>query len=129
MIVVDASVVVEILLNNPITARLGQALLDRDEAILVPHLLDLEVASALRNLTGPRRLDAHQSREILQTLADFPAKRYPHTPLLERIWELRHKFTPYDAAYIALAEATDSTLYTTDRKLSRGHRAKVVVLA
>jgi predicted nucleic acid-binding protein len=43
------------------------------------------------------------------------------------IWELRHNFTAYDAAYIALAEATGSVLYTCDEKLGRGHRARVVV--
>ena len=48
-------------------------------------------------------------------------------PLLGRIWELRHNFTAYDAAYIALAEATGSVLYTSDEKLSKGHRARVVL--
>jgi predicted nucleic acid-binding protein len=46
-------------------------------------------------------------------------------PLLARVWELRHQFTPYDAAYISLAEITNSTLFTSDAKLSRGHRARV----
>jgi len=32
---------------------------------------------------------------------------------------LRHNFTAYDAAYIALAEAADATLYTCDEKLAR----------
>jgi predicted nucleic acid-binding protein len=31
--------------------------------------------------------------------------------LLGRIWELPHNFTGYDAAYMALAEATNSVLY------------------
>jgi predicted nucleic acid-binding protein len=46
---------------------------------------------------------------------------------LGRIWELRHNFTAYDAAYIALAEATDSVLYTSDGKMCKGHRARVVL--
>ena len=50
-------------------------------------------------------------------------------PLIGRIWELRHNFTAYDAAYIALAEATNSVLYAADQKLSRGHRARVVLFA
>jgi predicted nucleic acid-binding protein len=57
----------------------------------------------------------------------FPLVRYAHAPLLPRIWELRHNFTCYDATYIALAEATDSILYTCDAKLKKGHRARVVV--
>jgi hypothetical protein len=63
--------------------------------------------------------------QLLAGLATLPAERYGHTPLLTRIWELRHNLTAYDAADIALAEATDSVLYTTDEKLSKGHRAQV----
>jgi predicted nucleic acid-binding protein len=63
----------------------------------------------------------------LDGLAALPAERYAHTPLLGRVWELRHNFTAYDATYIALAEATGSVLYTCDEKLSRGHRARVVL--
>jgi predicted nucleic acid-binding protein len=54
-------------------------------------------------------------------------KRYPHDVLLERMWELRHNFTAYDAAYIALAEALEAPLITCDRALTSGHRAEVVV--
>ena len=43
------------------------------------------------------------------------------------VWELRHNFTAYDATYIALAEATNATLYTSDEKLCKGHRARVVL--
>ena len=50
-----------------------------------------------------------------------------HTPLIGRIWKLRHNFSAYDATYIALAEATNSVLYTCDEKLRRGHRARVVL--
>lgn len=47
-------------------------------------------------------------RQFPEAVATLPAIRYPHTPLLARIWELRHNFTAYDAVYIALAEATDA---------------------
>ena len=56
----------------------------------------------------------------------LPAERYGHGPLLERIWELRHKFSAYDAAYVALAEETNAALYTCDEKLRKGHRARVM---
>lgn len=59
----------------------------------------------------------------------LPVERYPHTPLLHRIWELRHNFTASDATYIALAEATNAVLYSCDQKLSRGHQARVSLFA
>jgi predicted nucleic acid-binding protein len=127
MIVLDASVVVELLTNGELAGSLRRDLALRNESFIVPHLLDVEVVSALRNLAAGGRLDSHRAAEYLRGLALLPAERYAHSPLLERMWELRHNFTAYDAAYIALAEATNATLYTTDAKLQRGHRARVVV--
>jgi predicted nucleic acid-binding protein len=45
--------------------------------------------------------------------------RVPHHPLMPRCWDLRHNLTPYDAAYVALAELLDATLLTTDLRLAR----------
>jgi predicted nucleic acid-binding protein len=129
MIVLDASVVVELLTNGALADSLRRDLLGRDESFIVPHLLDVEVVSAIRSLVAGQRIDAHRSGELLEGLAALPAERYAHTPLIARIWELRHNFTAYDAAYIALAEATGSILYTCDEKLSRGHRARVALFA
>ena len=128
MIVLDASVVVELLTNGPLADSLRLDLAARDAPFIVPHLLDIEVVSALRSLVAGQRLDSFRSKQLLTALADLPAERYAHIPLLDRIWELRRNFTAYDAAYIALAETTNSILYTCDRKLSKGHRARVVLL-
>jgi predicted nucleic acid-binding protein len=128
MIVLDASVVVDLLINGPRAASLRHDLARHNEPLIVPHLLDVEVASALRKLAAAQRIDSHRSEELLRDLAFLPAERYPHTPLLGRIWELRHNFTAYDAVYIALAEETNSVLYTTDEKLTKGHRARVRVM-
>ncbi|MBV9302512.1 MAG: type II toxin-antitoxin system VapC family toxin [Acidobacteriaceae bacterium] len=127
MIVLDASVVVELLTNGRLADSLRRDLSARQEAFVVPHLLDVEVAGALRKLAAAQRIDSHRTEQLLTGLMNLPAERYAHTPLLRRIWELRNNFTPYDAAYIALAEVTNSILYTTDEKLSKGHRAHVRV--
>ena len=127
MIVLDASVVVELLTNGRLAGSLRRDLAGRSDSFIVPHLLDVEVVSALRKLVAGRRIDSHRMEQLFAGLAALPAERYAHTPLLTRIWELRHNFTCYDAAYIALAEVTDSILYTSDVKLSKGHRARVMV--
>jgi len=69
-----------------------------------------------------------------QAVADLtvhPIERYPHLALVPRIWELRHNVTPYDAAYVALAEALDGTLVTADGRLARavGPRCAIELLA
>jgi predicted nucleic acid-binding protein len=127
VIVLDASVVVELLTNGPLADSLRRDLAGRSDLFAVPYLLDVEVVSALRNLLSGQRVDSHRSEQFLSGLADLPAVRYPHTPLLRRVWELRHNFTAYDAIYIALAEETNSVLYTSDVKLCKGHRARVVL--
>ncbi len=127
MIVLDASVVVELLTNGDMAEFIRTELVGSGGPFLVPHLIDIEAVSALRRLAGEQRIDHHRCAEFLAGLASLPAERYSNTPLIGRIWELRHNFTAYDATYIALAEATDSVLYTCDEKLRRGHRARVVV--
>lgn len=127
MIVLDASVVVELLTNGELNMAIRRALAESDDSFVAPHLLDIEVTGALRRIIAGRRIDSHHAKQFLSQLAELPAERYAHTPLLGRIWELRHNFTAYNAVYIALAEETSSVLFTCDEKLSRGHRARVRV--
>jgi len=129
VIVLDASVVVELLINGGLADSIRRDLAGSSDSLIVPHLLDVEVPSALRNLIGGKRTDSYRTEQLLTGLAALPAERCAHTPLLARMWELRHHFTCYDAAYIALAEATGSVLYTSDAKLTKGHRARVKLFA
>lgn len=124
----DASIVVELLTGGSVAETLRRELVIQDQSFLAPHLLDIEVMSAIRGLATSQRIDSHTIQQVLNKLGKLPVMRCEHAPFLGRIWELRHNFTAYDAAYIALAEATDSVLYTCDAKLSRGHRARVLVL-
>ncbi|CAN5667737.1 hypothetical protein BH18ACT6_BH18ACT6_13850 [soil metagenome] len=64
-------------------------------------------------------------------LAELDLRRYPHEPLLPRIWSLRENLTAYDAAYVSLAEALDAPLLTFDGALESvpGSVAVVEVLA
>jgi predicted nucleic acid-binding protein len=127
VIVVDASALLELLLNTSATAGIADRLFCSDETLHAPHLIDLEVAQVLRRYAATGVLTADRGWQALQDLADFPLERYPHDVLLPRIWELRNNFTAYDAAYLALAEILDAPLVTRDAGLAaaRGHRASV----
>ena len=128
MIVADASAILEVLLNTPMARDVSRHLFAEEETIHAPHLVDVEVLQALRRHARGNEIGTLRAAQALQDYADIPLKRYPHKLLLPRIWELRHNFTAYDAAYIALAEALDATLITRDRAMGSGHRARVLVL-
>lgn len=130
MIVVDASAVLELLLNAPAAERISLRLFDPGETLHVPHLLDLEVAQVLRRYERAGDLSSPRAEEALRDLLDLPLIRYPHDPFLSRIWSLRHNLTAYDAAFVALAELLGAPLLTRDRRLAsaRGHSAKVELL-
>ena len=130
MIVVDASAVIDVLLNTPAGVRVADRLFADGETLHAPHLLDLEVAQVLRRYALSAELDAARGAQALEDLAALPLSRYPHDVLLPRIWELRHNVTAYDAAYVALAEALAAPLVTRDAALaaSRGHAARIELL-
>ena len=129
MIVVDASAMLEVLLNTGAAPRVAARLFGAGETLHAPHLLDLEVVQVLRRYAAAGALTEARGLEALEDLADLPIERYPHTVFIERIWALRHNLTAYDAAYVALAEALAAPLVTRDAALSKArHRALVEVV-
>ncbi len=127
MTVVDASAVLEVLLQNRGAARVADRISARDETLHAPYLIDMEVAQVLRKFSAKGELGPGRDREAFRFYADLPLTRHRHVPLLPRIWELRHNLTAYDAAYVALAEALGAPLVTRDSKLAAfgGHSAVI----
>jgi predicted nucleic acid-binding protein len=130
MIVLDASAVVELLLNTEAGTWVGQRIAPHHETLHTPHLLPVEVAQVLRRYFLAGELGARRAAVALTDLADLAVERYDHEELLPRIWALRANLTAYDATYVALAEVLDAPLLTADRRLARapGHRARIEVL-
>ena len=130
MIVVDASALLEVLLNTPVSAGIAERLFGQNDTLHAPHLVDLEIAQALRRYIRSGEVGAERSEQALEDLADLPLNRYPHDVFIFRIWSLRRNLTAYDAAYVALAEALDAPLITRDAAIARapGHRARVEVI-
>jgi predicted nucleic acid-binding protein len=98
----------------------GSAFLDtlaEAQSVHAPHLLDFEVLSAVRGLLLGKKIDETTAHTARGDFASTPITRYPMAGLEERAWELRGNFNPYDASYIALAEALECPLYTFDAKL------------
>ncbi len=127
MIVIDASALLELLLNTSAGSRISERVLGVDETLHAPHVLDVEIAQVLRRYSHQGEIDGARGAAALEDLADLPIARYPHHLFLSRIWQLRNNVTAYDAAYLALAEALAAPLLTRDAKLARssGHNARI----
>jgi predicted nucleic acid-binding protein len=118
VIVVDASVLAVALGDDGTDGQQARERL-ADETLVAPELIDLEVVSVWRRQVAAKLMPARRAASAVADLADLPLRRSSHQPLLDRIWDLRHVATPYDAAYIALAETLDVVLVTADARLSR----------
>lgn len=127
MIVIDASALLEVLLQTPGGKTVEAKLAEDGGELHAPHLLDVEIAHALRRYALSKILSADRCQRALATLSDFPLYLHPHEHLLSRIWELRDNLSAYDAAYVALAETLVAPLVTHDQRLanSAGHRARI----
>lgn len=129
MIVVDASIVASALGDDGSDGERARRRL-AGERLVAPELIDLEVASAWRRASRASRLGEKRAGQALTDLAALPLARASHQPLMNRIWELRDNLTPYDAAYVALAEALETPLLTADRRLAQapGTRCEIELL-
>jgi predicted nucleic acid-binding protein len=121
LIVLDASAALHWLLNAPGASSLVRRVIAAGRSLHAPHLIDLEVAQVLRRYASAGEISSARAAQALDDFRSIPVTRYPHAVLLPRIWQLRSSMTAYDAAYVALAEALDAPLVTTDGKLARSH--------
>jgi predicted nucleic acid-binding protein len=127
LIVIDASAVVELVLRTDLGIRVESRALAPETRLHAPHLLDVEVAQAMRRLAQLKEIGASRAKQALDDHGALLIRRIAHHEMLTRIWELRESISAYDATYVALAEALDAPLLTCDGRLarSRGHRAAI----
>lgn len=116
---VDASVVVAaISVAGPDGERSRHRLI-LEADLHAPDLLDLEVLSVLRRRSSSGDIREAEAKAALEDLGELRLTRYPHLPFLPRVWALRANLSPYDAAYVALAEELRCPLVTADRRIAR----------
>lgn len=130
MLVVDTSAVLDALVARDPAPGLVERLAD-DGDLHAPHLIDVELLHALRRLNALGELSDERTADARMDLRELALVRYPHTALTDRIWELRHNLTAYDAAFVALAESLEAPLVTCDRHLrsASGHAARIELFA
>jgi predicted nucleic acid-binding protein len=130
VIVVDASALLEFLLQTSIGGRVEARLFRDEEEFHAPHLVDVEVVQGLRRLVRMGEVSSGRADEAVADLADLDLHRHAHLDLLGRAWQLKENISAYDAMYIALAEAIEAPMVTCDGPLGKspGHRARIEVI-
>jgi predicted nucleic acid-binding protein len=125
VIVLDASAAADYLLDAGTRGEWARAQVAGADSLHAPDLLDYEVVAVIRRRALGRTVPSDRAQRAVSDFADLRVNRYP--PLLDRMWSLHRVLTSYDAAYVALAEALDAPLVTTDERLARsqGHDARI----
>lgn len=126
-VVLDASAVVSLLLDpGPRGARVADLLAAAPAH--APALLPFEVANVLRRLRLAGAVSATAAALAHDDLFRLPVELWPYEVVAGRVVALSGSLTPYDAAYVALAELLAGTLVTADRRLAAapGVRCPVV---
>ena len=125
MIVIDASAAVAgLLAAGP--ARRAMA----TEQLGAPHLIDSEIAHVFRRQVHTGAIGPGDGWRALDRWRHLEVTRYPVFAILDRVWELRHTLSAYDASYVSIAETLDCALLTADARLARagGLRCPVTVV-
>ena len=118
MIVVDSSLLVAALASDDGQAFRVREKLAEDPEWHAPEHIRVEVTSAIRGRVLGRKLAIDRAETALRVLGQMEIAAAPWSMLAGRVWELRDNMTPYDAAFIALAEQLGCPVVTTDRKLA-----------
>ena len=86
-----------------------------------PELARAEATNILRRLERAKLITTPEANGAQEDLMQLDIDMFSFEPFADRIWELRHNVTSYDAWYVALAEALKLPLATLDEALSKSN--------
>lgn len=126
MIIIDASVLVTALVDDGVDGRSVRGRLQGEE-LTAPAHVDVEFLHALRGLVRSGHLSLGRADRAIAHLVRIPLRRFELPAVASRTWQLRENLTPYDAAYVALAELLSAPLVTSDARLARATGPRCVI--
>lgn len=116
--VVDASVLVAALVDSGPHGEWAERILGAG-ALHAPELVRVETANLLRRLERAKDISTPEANAAYEDLMQLNLELFAFDPFADRVWELRHTITSYDAWYVAIAEAFKLPLATLDERLSK----------
>jgi predicted nucleic acid-binding protein len=119
VIVVDASVLANVIGDDGPDGERARREVRAAGDLAAPDLVDPETVAVLRKRWLAGSITDDRFAVAVRDLEDLDLDRYPTLRLMRRAWELRANVTPYDAAYVALAEVLGCELWTADKRLTK----------
>lgn len=116
--VVDASVLVAALVDTGPHGTWAEQVIENG-ALHAPELVLVEATNVLRRLERAKQISRSEANAAHDDLMELEIELLPFTPFADRIWELRHTVTSYDAWYVATAESLGLPLATLDEHLAK----------
>ena len=116
-VVVDSSVLVAALVDIGPNGAWAENVLATG-TVYAPELARAEATNILRRLERAQQIATSEANAAQEDLMQLDVETFPFDLFADRIWELRHNVTSYDAWYVALAEALQLPLATLDKRLS-----------
>lgn len=116
-VVVDSSVLVAALIDSGPHGLWAEAII-AEGALHAPELARAEATNVLRRLEIAGKITTPVANGAHDDLMQLPLEVFSFDPFADRIWQLRHTITSYDAWYIAIAEALKLPLATLDQRLA-----------
>jgi predicted nucleic acid-binding protein len=116
--VVDSSVLVAALVDTGPHGVWAEDVL-AGGSLHAPELARAEATNILRRLERAKLITTPEANGAQEDLMQLDIDLFSFEPFADRIWELRHNLTSYDAWYVALAEALKLPLATLDQALAK----------
>jgi predicted nucleic acid-binding protein len=120
-VVVDSSVLVAALIDSGPHGAWAENTLARG-SLYAPQLARVEATNIFRRLERAKLITTPEANAAQDDLMQLNMELFSFEPFADRVWELRHNVTSYDAWYVALAEALNLPFATLDEPLSKSKR-------
>jgi predicted nucleic acid-binding protein len=118
--VVDSSVLVAAPVDTGLLGGWAETVL-AGGSLYAPELARAEATNIFRRLERAKLITTPEANAARNDLMQLDIDSFPFEPFADRIWELRHNVTSYDAWHVALAEALKLPLATLDVPLSKSN--------
>ena len=117
VIVVDASVLANVVGGDGPDGKRARQEFRASGDVAAPDLVDVETVAVLRRRWLDKTISAVRFGAAIDDLEDLTIERYPTLSLMLRAYR-RDNVTACNATYVALAEALGCQLLTSDQRLS-----------